>query len=253
METLTGSTPDISMVYRFVFWDEVYFARDESEGKQFPSTSNEEKGRFVGFSETIGHGMTYQILTEKHNKIIFRSRIRDANIHRNLRIDSGSRRKITSTRGQKFNKRRPMAIIDPTDLIGRTYLSQPDETGGRERVRIVETLNEREAMILEDPDMIRFRCVTEDGMVDEIKTYNQILDTIEDHDDEEGLTRFNSIDGHYGPLKKGDIQYKGSTWNVKVNWEGAESTYEPLKLIAESDPITCALYADKNNLLNLPG
>ena len=40
---LTRSTPDISMIYRFKFWDEVYFARDESEGRNFPSKSNEEK------------------------------------------------------------------------------------------------------------------------------------------------------------------------------------------------------------------
>ena len=56
--------------------------------------------------------------------------------------------------------------------------------------------------------MIKFRCVTEDWMVEEIKTYNQILDKIEDHGDENGESRFNSIDGHYGSLKKYDIEYK---------------------------------------------
>ena len=49
LEKLDGATPDISMVYRFKFWDHVYFARDESSGKCFPSKSNEESGRFMGF------------------------------------------------------------------------------------------------------------------------------------------------------------------------------------------------------------
>ena len=76
---------------------------------------------------------------------------------------------------------------------------------------------------------------------------------MEDHDDEAGESRFSSIDEHYGPLKKRDVEYKGSTWNVGVNWEGSEPTYEPLKLIAECDPVMCAIYAKKNGLLNLPG
>jgi hypothetical protein len=47
--------------------------------------------------------------------------------------------------------------------------------------------------------------------------------------------------------------YKGSTYNVLVAWETGESTYEPLDLIASDDPITCAEYALKHNLLDEPG
>ena len=44
-EALYGSTPDISMVYRFKFYDHVYFKHAESRGgKDFPSQSNEESG-----------------------------------------------------------------------------------------------------------------------------------------------------------------------------------------------------------------
>ena len=127
------------------------------------------------------------------------------------------------------------------------------ETGDRERLRILEAIDERDALISDDPTLIKFKCATDDGMIDEIMTYNEILEKVEDHDDEAGESRFSSIDDHYGPLKKGDVEYKGSTWNVRVNWEGSEPTYEPLKLIAECDPVTCAIYAKKNGLLNLPG
>ena len=38
-----------------------------------------------------------------------------------------------------------------------------------------------------------------------------------------------------------------------VAWEDGSYTYEPLKIIAADDPVTCALYAKQNNLLNTPG
>jgi hypothetical protein len=47
--------------------------------------------------------------------------------------------------------------------------------------------------------------------------------------------------------------YKSSTYNVLVAWETGESTYEPLDFIASDDPITCAEYALKHNLLDAPG
>jgi hypothetical protein len=47
--------------------------------------------------------------------------------------------------------------------------------------------------------------------------------------------------------------YKGSTYNVLVSWETGEPTYEPHDLIASDDPISCAEYALKHNLLDEPG
>ena len=59
--------------------------------------------------------------------------------------------------------------------------------------------------------------------------------------------------GHQGPLLKGDENYKGSRFNVLLNWDSGESTYEPLDLIGKDDSITCAQYGKKHNLLNIPG
>ena len=47
--------------------------------------------------------------------------------------------------------------------------------------------------------------------------------------------------------------YKRSTYNVSIEWENGETTDEPLSLIAADDPVTCAIYARKHNLLHLPG
>ena len=38
-----------------------------------------------------------------------------------------------------------------------------------------------------------------------------------------------------------------------IEWENGETTLEPLQLIAADDPVTCAIYASENKLLNFPG
>ena len=52
-----------------------------------------------------------------------------------------------------------------------------------------------------------------------------------------------SLIGHEGPLKATDPNWKGSKWNVQIEWETGEITFEPLSVIAVDDPITCAAYA----------
>ena len=37
-----------------------------------------------------------------------------------------------------------------------------------------------------------------------------------------------------------------------VEWETGKITEEPLSIIAQDDPVTCAAYAKKHNLLDLP-
>ena len=61
-ERLYGSTPDISMIYRFQFFEKIYYKREDAS---FPSDSNEAAGWFVGFSEHVGHTMTYKVLTQE--------------------------------------------------------------------------------------------------------------------------------------------------------------------------------------------
>ena len=94
-------------------------------------------------------------------------------------------------------------------------------------------------------------------MYEEVLTYNEILEYIakneEQGDDQAIVWKFKRIAGHQGPLKKGDPGYNGSKFNVLVEWETGESTYEPLDVIAADDPVTCAIYAKDKGLLNEPG
>ena len=58
---------------------------------------------------------------------------------------------------------------------------------------------------------------------------------------------------HEGPLKPSDPSYKGSKYNIIIKWENGEITSEPLTIIAADDPVTCAIYAKENGLLDLDG
>ena len=58
---------------------------------------------------------------------------------------------------------------------------------------------------------------------------------------------------HQGPLLASDPDWTGSIYNVQVEWETGEITFEPLSIIAADDPVTCAAYAKENDLLVLEG
>jgi hypothetical protein len=47
-------------------------------------------------------------------------------------------------------------------------------------------------------------------------------------------------------------EYKGSQCNLLIEWEGGEITIEPLTVIATDDPVSCAIYARENDLLDKP-
>jgi hypothetical protein len=101
-------------------------------------------------------------------------------------------------------------------------------------------------------------CKVPGSTVDEIFAYNEILDHIERDNsdlesDTEQLFKFRRITAYQGPLRSSDKDRKGSKYNVLVEWETGETTYEPLKTIAADYPVTCAEYARENNLLNHDG
>ena len=108
------------------------------------------------------------------------------------------------------------------------------------------------------PDFVKFLVRCEGDRADEIITYNQAMEHINEEfaktDDPNAiLWTFEEIIAHEGPLKAGDPSYKGSAYNVLVKWSDGSSTYEPLSTIAADDPVTCAQYAQRAGLLDMPG
>ena len=67
-QVLTGQKPDISIILRFQIWELVYYT---TEDKAFPSAGTECTGQFVGFMEHVGHAMTYKVLDDTTQKILF--------------------------------------------------------------------------------------------------------------------------------------------------------------------------------------
>ena len=50
-----------------------------------------------------------------------------------------------------------------------------------------------------------------------------------------------------------DPEYLGSSYNLLIEWETGEMTWEPISNIIASDPYTCAVYAMKHDLLITSG
>ena len=67
------------------------------------------------------------------------------------------------------------------------------------------------------------------------------------------LYKYRAIIGHQGLLLASDPERKRTKYNVQVEWETGEITFELLSIIAADDPVTCASYAKENDLLALEG
>ena len=262
MRRLTGQTTDITNMLRFTFWEEVLYRKPLAT---FPSDSTEALGRIVGFSENVGNDLCYQVYTSDTNKVIHTSRIRkyDAIRSPNLRAkpDSGENEPATQfikSANDKLTGKttgQGLKLVDPSELIGRTFLQGvKNDDGTRHRCKIVEAIRNRNAKVKQDPTLLKFICSINDDEYQEILSYNEILDRINSQaENEERIWRFKKIFAHQGPLRPTDKDWKGSAYNVGLEWESGERTYEPLTAIAADDPVTCAIYARDNDLLQVDG
>ena len=141
----------------------------------------------------------------------------------------------------------PMSIINLDDLLGRTFLLPMDENGERKRATISDHVK----------DQLRFKLKIDGDQLDDLISYNQLMEYLEDKTDtgplEDGFYRFKCIIDHKRPYTSSDPEYNGSSYNLLIEWETGEQTWEPLSNIIASDPYTCAVYAKEHNLLNTPG
>ena len=46
-----------------------------------------------------------------------------------------------------------------------------------------------------------------------------------------------------------DPNWKGNKWNVQIECETGEITFEPLSVIAADDPITCAAFMSRRKII----
>ena len=121
------------------------------------------------------------------------------------------------------------------------------------RVKIVSQIEDYTDKMKKDPNLIKFLCSVNDDEYEELLSYDEVLDHIEKDETQDVLWKFKSIQAHEGPLDKSHRNYNGSSYNLLIEWENGEVTKEPLNIIAADDPVTCAIYAQDNNLLDKPG
>ena len=126
------------------------------------------------------------------------------------------------------------------------------DNGRRLHAHVVEALDDFNKNIVTNPDYIKFRCSVNNDEYEEILSFCQIMDHLETDLNNDVLWKFKSIIAHEGPLSQNHPSWKGSRFNVMIEWENGEISSEPLSTIVVDDPITCAIYAKENQLLGEP-
>ena len=236
LQALTGQVPDISHFLHFSFWEPIYYKVDESEpDHRFPSQSNEKRGHWVGFAENKGDQLTWKILTDDTNTIIIRSAVRSATkTSPNLRLDppqgEDQPHDLTSDvfvygrpNPDGSDNTLPMSIINFDDLLGRTFLLPMDENGERKRATISEHVKDLYQQQVSREDQLRFKLKIDGDQLDDLISYNQLMEYLEDKTDtgplEDGLYRFKCIKDHKGPYTSSDPEYNGSSYNLLIERE----------------------------------
>ena len=152
--------------------------------------------------------------------------------------------------------------LPPGEMIDRTFLLPPEEDGQRYRAKILKIMEEDQAKLASNPEVVRFKCLV-NGDYEEVIAYNKIVDYIERDQTWDGSWHYRRILSHQGPLESDHPKYKGSKYNLEIEWETGEITEEPLTKrktrknpeegMWEQDPVPVAIYARDNNLLDTEG
>ena len=95
---------------------------------------------------------------------------------------------------------KPLVAIapPPSDLVGRVFLTKPDERGEVNRARVVELIKDFEGKVEKDMNLIKFKLNYDHSSQEDIMSYNEILDYIErEQNNEDGHHwKFRTILGH---------------------------------------------------------
>jgi hypothetical protein len=223
-----------------------------------------------------GDAMTFLVLTDDTKQVIIRSAVCTRNNVKdpNLRLSPAGGENDTHPVSKPVQQviyekdkdglrvdnlptvdEAPDGILGPDELIGRSFLLEPDEDGQRLRANIVKKIITYDENV-EKELKTQFLCEVPDRKMDQFRDYHDLLEKLDEQsfkEEGENFYRLVSITAHQGPLSPKDPEYMGSAWNTLTNWEDGSSTYEPLHIIGKDMPDMCAQYAVENKLLHLPG
>jgi hypothetical protein len=203
-------------------------------------------GRWAGVAEHVGDELTYIVVSNKTG-------------HAKPLVDSkgmGSQQPIFLSFCD--NEEATIYPFAPEELLGKVF-HQEDADDNIVRVEIVCLLKQD---ALDTERRVRFLVESRNGSetAESVMEYNEACDIAEvqlhamKHGTlSEGTRIFKSILAHDGPLSVKDPKYKGSMYNVLIEWDDAEPSWEPLNIIAKDDPVSCAMYSKANKLLDTKG
>ena len=106
-----------------------------------------------------------------------------------------------------------MSIINLDDLLGRTFLLPMDENGERKRATISEHVKDLCQQQVSREDQLRFKLKIDGDQLDDLISYNQLMEYLEDKPDtgplEDGLHRLKCIKDHKGPYTSSEVDWGG--------------------------------------------
>ena len=263
-QVLYGVTPDISIILLYTFYLPVFYATHD---QHFPSDNEERTGYWVGFAEHCGDSLTHMVLDAVTLKIIYRSVLRPRTLkdpNKRL-VDAGGEKDQPHKKPTKHptpvpngeksapsdtptvyiksrhdggpTSSKPLPGFNPDDLVGRTFLLPPGDNGERLRAKVTrKVVEDIEQADGERVQKLSFMLGIGNGKLEKIIFYNQLVDHLEaaandDNKISDDLFKFRVLIGHQGPLKPTNPNWKRCKYNVLVDWETGEKTYEPLSVL----------------------
>ena len=251
MEVAFGETPDISSLLVFLWHQPVYYQKHTAK---FPE-SKEGIGKFVGIAENVGDALTFKILLP-NGEVICRSGVRPVDDKdQNLRAEyEGIPEEILQSEADVVDPERlRLPSVDPDELLGKIFLEKVELGGKVHRKEVLERVIVEDVDEDEEPQY-KVR-VGDEGNIEDVMAESairqaierqQILDEDPEVDPEDRFWTFDAIVGHRKRRHHG--------WEVRVKWSSDdEDTWEPLNVMAGTDPVTIAEYAKTESLLETPG
>ena len=123
-----------------------------------------------------------------------------------------------------------MAIIDVEDLVGSTF-PMPNSSGKQCETTIVEAIRYHEDRAKNSSEHVKFKVRRNNDLYEDILTYNEIMDHINEHRESSVYWELHHIVSHQALLHQHHPDYKGSPYNVKVEWEMGSAQMNPWLLL----------------------
>ena len=231
---LYGVTPDISIILLYTSYQSIFYATHD---QHFPSDSEERAGFWVGFAGHCGDSLTHMVLDAETLKIIYRSALRPRSPkdpNKRLVDDGGEEEPhskptkhptpvpdgensaqpatptvyIKSKHDDDPTSSKPLPEFNPDDLVGMTLLLPPGDNGERQRAKVtrkvVEDIEQADGERVQNLSLI---LGIGNGELEEIISYNQLVDHLEapaneDNETSDDLYKLKALIGHQGPLKQ---------------------------------------------------